>query len=173
MKELTFEKAVIFAAKKHKGQTRKGNKLAYIIHPMRVAVTLQEIKVSKNMDLLLSVALLHDTVEDCGVSLKKIAKKFGLQVASLVEELTLDKSKYETIGKTKYLSQEVVGMTSYALCIKLCDRLDNVRDMKSMSPDFVKKYKAETKEVLRALEKGRTTTATHKKLIALIKKEIK
>jgi (p)ppGpp synthase/HD superfamily hydrolase len=121
----------------------------------------------------MSACLLHDTVEDCGVSLKRIAKKFGLQVASLVEELTLDKTKYETIGKTKYLSQEVVSMSNYALCIKLCDRLDNVRDVKSMVPDFIKKYKTETKEILDALEKGRKPTLTQKKLIKLIRKEIR
>ena len=167
----TFEKAVIFAAKKHMGQSRKGDKFSYIIHPMRVAVTLQSIKESKNMALLMTACLLHDTVEDCGVKLSTIAKHFGHAVASLVEELTLDKSKYETIGKTKYLCQEVLKMSSYALCIKLCDRLDNVRDMKKMSESFRTKYRAETREILDAL-KNRKVTKTHAKLIKLIEKEI-
>jgi (p)ppGpp synthase/HD superfamily hydrolase len=166
------EEALIFATKKHKGQKRKGNGLPYIIHPMRVANVLLEVKESKNLNLLLTAVLCHDTVEDCGVSLKKIAKKFGHAVASLVEELTLDKTKYESIGKTKYLCQEVVKMSSYALCIKLCDRLDNVRDMKSMNPEFKLKYKAETKEILEAL-KNRRLTKTHKKIINLIEKTIK
>ncbi len=138
---------------------------------MRVAVTLQNIKESKNMALLMTACLLHDTVEDCGVKLSSIAKHFGHSVASLVEELTLDKSKYETIGKTKYLCQEVVKMSSYALCIKLCDRLDNVRDMKKMSESFRNKYRAETHEILEAL-KTRKLTKTHTKLIKLIEKEI-
>lgn len=167
----TFEKALIFAAKKHMGQTRKGDKFSYIIHPMRVAVTLQSIKESKNMALLMTACVLHDTVEDCGVKLSTIAKHFGYAVASLVEELTLDKSKYETIGKTKYLCQEVLKMSSYALCIKLCDRLDNVRDMKKMSESFRNKYRAETREILDAL-KNRKITKTHAKLIKLIEKEI-
>ena len=167
-----LEKALIFAAKKHRGQSRKGNKLSYIMHPMRVAVRLQEVKASKNLNLLLAVCLLHDTSEDCGVSIKKIAKKFGHAIASLVEELTLDKKKYETIGKTKYLCQEVVKMSSYALCIKLCDRLDNVSDMKDMSPDFRQKYKAETKEIILALN-GRVLSPTHKKLVKLIIKQLK
>ena len=166
-----FEKALIFAVKKHKGQTRKGNKLSYIIHPMRVAVLLQSIKESKNIPLLMTVSLLHDTAEDCGVKLSTIARLFGHAVASLVEELTLDKRKYETLGKTEYLCQEVLKMSSYALCIKLCDRLDNVRDMKNMSESFRSKYRAETREILNRL-KGRKLTKTHTKLIKLIEKEI-
>ena len=125
------------------------------------------------MVLLMTACILHDTVEDCGVSLKKIAKKFGHQVASLVEELTLNKEKYETIGKTKYLCQEVLKMSNYALCIKLCDRLDNVKDSVKMTDEFKKRYKSETKEILASLEAGRKLTRTQKKLVNLIKKEIK
>ena len=168
----TFEKAILFAVKKHRGQRRKGDGRPYILHPMSVLHRLYEVKESKNMYLLATGAICHDLVEDCGVTIKKIANKFGHPVASLVEELTLDKTKYETIGKTKYLCQEVLKMTSYALCIKLCDRLDNVRDMKSMKEDFRIRYKAETREILNSL-KQRKLTKTHKKLIKLIEKEIK
>lgn len=168
----TVEKALLFAAKKHAGQTRKGNELPYIIHPLRIVSILLEVKESKNINLLLCAAILHDCVEDCGVSLKKIAKKFGVHVAGLVEELTLDKEKYETIGKTKYLCQEVLKMSSYALCLKLCDRLDNIRDMKSMDTLFKTRYADETRQILLALN-DRKLTKTHQKLIKLIKKEIK
>lgn len=167
----TFEKAILFAVKAHKGQRRKGDGRPYILHPMSVMHTLYGIKESKNIYLLATAAILHDTVEDCGVKLSTIAKHFGHAVASLVEELTLDKSKYETIGKTKYLCQEVLKMSSYALCIKLCDRLDNVRDMKKMSESFRTKYRAETREIMDAL-KNRKVTKTHAKLIKLIEKEI-
>jgi len=168
-----FEKAIIFAAKAHRGQKRKGDGRPYILHPLAVVQTIYEVKESKNMYLLGTVASLHDTVEDCGITLKKIAKKFGHQVASLVEELTLLKENYDIIGKTKYLCQEVLKMSSYALCIKLADRLNNVRDMKSMTPDFVRRYKAETWEIVGTLEKNKKLTSTHKKLIKLVKKEIK
>ena len=168
-----LEKGIIFAAKAHRGQKRKGDGRPYIFHPLAVAQTIYEVKDSKNMYLLALVAVLHDTVEDCGISLKKIAKKFGHQVASLVEELTLDKEKYETIGKTKYLCQEVLKMSNYGLCLKLADRLNNVRDMKKMPADFVKRYKAETREIVKTLENGRKLTSTHLKLIVLIKKVIK
>ena len=167
------EDAIIFAVKSHKGQTRKGSGLPYIVHPISVMTILMEIKESKNMNLLITAAVLHDCVEDCGISIKKIAKKFGLHVASLVEELTLNKEMYETVGKTKLLCQEVIKMSSYALCMKLADRLINVRDTKSMPKEFKVRYFAETEEIIKTLEDKRKLTGTQKKLITLIKKVIK
>ena len=168
-----FEKAVIFATKKHAGQSRKGNKLPYIIHPLGVASILLEVKESKNILLIMIVALCHDLVEDCGVSLKTISKKFGHHVAAIVEELTLDKAKYETVGKTELLCQEVIKMSSYALCIKLADRLYNIRDTKSMPKDFRDKYFQETRVIVRTLEEDRKLTKTQKRLIKMIKSVIK
>jgi guanosine-3',5'-bis(diphosphate) 3'-pyrophosphohydrolase len=167
-----FNEAIIFASKKHRGQLRKGDGRPYILHPMEVVHVLYEVKVSKNMFLLGIAAILHDVVEDCGVTLKEIAKRFGYQVAALVEELTLLKDNYDKIGKTKYLCQEVVKMTSYALCIKLCDRLCNIRDMKNMKQEFIDKYVPETWEILAAV-KTRKITGTHKRLIKLIETELK
>ena len=53
-----FEKALIFATKAHRGQSRKGNGLPYIIHPMQTCMVLQEVKESKNIILLMTAALL-------------------------------------------------------------------------------------------------------------------
>jgi (p)ppGpp synthase/HD superfamily hydrolase len=167
-----LEKAIIYATKKHGGQTRKGNGLPYIIHPLGVMSILLEVKESKNITMLLTAIVLHDISEDCNVSIKTIAKKFGHQIAALVEELTLDKEKYVTIGKTELLCQEIINMSSYALCIKLADRLYNVRDTKSMSVDFREKYFKETQVMLNTLESDRKLTKTHKKLIKMIKKVI-
>jgi (p)ppGpp synthase/HD superfamily hydrolase len=169
---LLLNDAIIYAAKKHRGQTRKGDGRPYILHPMAVLYILYEVKASKNMFLLAIAAILHDVVEDCGVLLKKIAKKFGYKVAALVEELTLLKENYETIGKTKYICQEILKMSSYALCIKLCDRLANLREMKDMSVEFIEKYVPETWEMVKAA-RSRKLTKTHKRLLALIEVELK
>lgn len=170
--EEVFNKALIFAIKAHRGQKRKGDGRPYILHPMAVLLTLYDVKESKNIYLLATAAILHDVVEDCGISLKKIAKKFGHAVATLVEELTLDKTLYETIGKTRYLCQEVIRMSNYALCLKLADRLNNIRDMKKMKPDFITKYVAETKEILTSV-RTRKLTGTHKTLVKMLEKELK
>ena len=167
-----LEQAIIFATKKHKGQKRKGNGLPYISHPLGVMAILLEAKESKNMNLLLTVVVLHDVVEDCDVPLSQIAKLFGHQVAALVEELTLDKDKYETVGKTELLCQEVIKMSSYALAIKLADRLYNVRDTKSMPQDFRDKYFTETKTVITTLEEKRKLTKSQLYLSNKIKEVI-
>jgi guanosine-3',5'-bis(diphosphate) 3'-pyrophosphohydrolase len=166
-----FEKALRFAAKKHKGQRRKGDGKPYIMHPISVMTRILSIKKSTNAYLLGTAALLHDTVEDCGVSLRKIAKKFGFHVAALVKELTLDKSQYTEIGKTEYLCREMLRMSSYALAIKLCDRLDNVSDLDTMDEDFRKRYLEETTQIMERIIQ-RKLTRTHLTLVGLIEQEI-
>jgi guanosine-3',5'-bis(diphosphate) 3'-pyrophosphohydrolase len=168
-----FERAIEFAVEKHKGQKRKGDGRPYILHPMEVAILILKHKKSVNAYLLGTCAILHDVVEDCGVTLAEITKEFGAQVASIVDELTLDKTNYLTIGKAEYLAQHTVKMSSYALAIKLCDRYSNVMDLASMPKEFADKYKAETHLILERLKTRDKLTKTHKKLIKLIKKEIK
>lgn len=168
----TFEKAILFAIKAHKGQVRKGDGRPYILHPISVMQRISAIKQSENIYLLGAAAILHDTVEDCGVTLEEIAREFGYHVAAIVSELTLDKANYETIGKAEYLARELYGMSSYALAIKLCDRLDNICDMKYMKKEFIVRYIDETYYILERVML-RKLTKTHKKLIKMILKEMK
>lgn len=162
-----------WSVEKHKGVVRKGDGSPYIIHPMRVLISLQSIKKSKNAFLLAAAAILHDVVEDCEVSIEEISQKFGLHVACLVQELTSDSEEIKKQGKTEYLTQKMLKMSSYALCIKLVDRLDNIRDMKSLSKEVVKKQIDSTVSILNTLKTGRKLTKTHAKLVKLIEKEIK
>lgn len=99
----TLEKAIAFAVEKHKGVKRKGDGRPYILHPMSVLITLLAVKQSKNSFLLATAAILHDVVEDCGVTLEEIAKEFGHSVAALVGELTNDLEQIKILGKTSYL----------------------------------------------------------------------
>ncbi len=167
-----FEQALEFAIKKHKGQKRKGNNMPYFWHPISVAENIEEIKKSKNIELLMTAALLHDTVEDCpGVTIQDIAKRFGYYVAALVDELTSDEKEIKKIGKTAYLKNKMANMSSYGLVVKLADRLHNIEDMKSASKLFQKKYTEETVAILNHIESWvRKLTKTHKKLINKIKK---
>ena len=174
----TFEKAILYAAKAHQGQFRKGDGRPYILHPISVMTRILSIKKSTNAYLLGTAAILHDVVEDCWKDktdkekLDEIAKEFGYAVASLVEELTLDKNMYKILGKTEYLCQHMLKMTSYALALKLCDRLDNVCDMKDMGEQFQKKYTEETMTIMTKLE-TRQLTKTHRKLMLMIDNELK
>lgn len=165
----TLEKALIFAITAHKGQVRKGNGRPYILHPISVMSRIFANKESKNMYMLACAAILHDCIEDTEVTLEDIIKEFGPQVAAIVDELTLDKSQYEAIGKKEYLAQELNIMSSYALAIKLCDRLENVCDMKDMDEKFQQYYTKQTRYILSKL--NRHLSETHKNLIKQIEGE--
>lgn len=161
-----FEKALEYAIQKHKGQYRRNSNVPYFWHPICVAKNVEDNKKSSKLELIMTAALLHDTEEDCDdVTLEEIAKLFGHQVAAMVEELTSNEEEIKRIGKTEYLKIKMAKMSSYALVIKLSDRLDNVKDIKAGS-----KYFIQTLEIIEHLEIcERKLTATHKKLIFKIK----
>ena len=84
-----FLRAFLFAAEKHKGQTRKASTIPYIAHLMGVASLVLE--AGGDEDLAIA-ALLHDVVEDCGGKpmLKEVRRRFGNRVAHVVEGCTDD-----------------------------------------------------------------------------------
>lgn len=168
-----LQEVIEFSVAAHKGVLRKGNGMPYIFHPFRVASKLITVKESTHLYLLVAACLLHDTVEDVEeITLQTIIDKFGIQVAAIVEELTLDKTKYETMGKTEYLSEHLLKMSSWALTIKLCDRWDNVEDMSKMDNEFKYKYKKETQEILKVLVEKRGLTGTQHQLVQRINLEL-
>jgi len=163
-----LEKAILFATEKHKGQRRKDDGRPYILHPLSVLITLGKIKKSNNFPLIAIACVLHDVVEDCEVTLEEIAKEFGHSVSSLVGELTSDPVEVKRVGKAVYLAEKMRKMSSYALRIKLADRLDNLEDV---DPNKHTHKIIETNYIIRELKK-RKLTKTHKKLIKLIDKKI-
>ena len=100
-------------------------------------------------------AYLHDTLEDTKATYYDLLKYFGPQVAGIVLELTTDEDMRKEIGKEKYLSIKMKNMTSWALVIKLCDRLDNVSDLCNGSEEFRERYVAETLGILNYLVDNR------------------
>ena len=168
-----MQQALKFAARAHAGQTRSDN-TPYIRHPERVAAIVKQFKQSHNLDALISAAYTHDTIEDTNTTKEDLEKMFGALVASLVQELTSDKGEIEKAGgKTEYLSQKMKKMTSYALVIKLADRLDNVSDLKTAkNAAWREKYKKETLSIMNYIEKERVLSKTHMKIIAAIRHKL-
>ena len=162
-----------FGSIKHKGQIRKFSKEPYFSHPKRVADIVKKFKKSHRLDDLITAALLHDTIEDTNTDIKDLVKLFGGLVASLVKELSSDKKEIEKIGKTKYLSNKMINMSNWGLVLKLADRLDNVSDLKTASPEFRKKMIKSTNQIISDLEKHRELTSTQKRIIKSIKEKIK
>lgn len=164
MKNELVIKAYLFAKEKHKGQLRDGGQ-PYIIHPIRVARIVRENKKSKNSDVLVASALLHDTLEDTYTSYKELEDNFGEIVASLVMELTTASYMPKLEGKDVYLSHKMENMSSYALYIKLADRLDNLSDLASTSDEKRIRILNQTKNIIDYLSNHITFTSSQQKLV--------
>lgn len=159
--------ALDYATMMHDGQYRKDG-TDYINHPIRVANYVSKFKSSLNMDVLLASAYLHDTLEDTKATYYDIVNKFGPQIAGLVLELTTDEDIKKYLGKTKYLEIKMKNMSSWALVIKLCDRLDNVSDLMNSDEKFRNRYARETIDILNYLLSNRELSDTHINIIKSI-----
>ena len=141
-----LQKAFDVAAAAHAGQKRKSGE-DYITHPVAVA----QILVDLGMDLAtINAALLHDTVEDTGLSIQVIAKEFGDEVASLVDGVTkLDKLVYGPTAEAETLRKMVVAMSRdiRVLVIKLADRLHNARTWSFVDPVSAARKARETLDI--------------------------
>lgn len=159
--------ALDFATKMHDGQYRKDG-TEYITHPIRVADYLQDFDEEDINETLLASAYLHDTLEDTDITHYDLVGKFGSQVASIVVELTNDEELKTSLGKTKYLEIKMENMTNEALIIKLCDRLDNVSDLKDRDKSFRNRYVKETINIIDYLLNNRELSDIHIKIIKKI-----
>lgn len=166
-----IEEAIEYAKTMHKGQFRHDGS-PYVNHPIRVANYVCKFKRSKELDTLAICAYLHDTLEDTDATYCDIIDKFGIEVASIVLQLTTEKDIKNEIGKEKYLRYRMKNMSSWALVIKLCDRLDNVVDLKNSSEEFRKKYISETIGIIDFIVNNRKLSNTHRNIIEQILKEL-
>lgn len=122
--------AVEFAKKYHEGQIRSSGE-PYYTHPVEVALLLAEMKLD---DASIITAVLHDTVEDTDATPEMIAKKFGKEVASLVDgvtKLTRIESKTAEGKQAENFRKLVLAMSEdiRVLLVKLADRLHNMRTL--------------------------------------------
>jgi GTP pyrophosphokinase len=134
----------------HRGQLRKSGD-PYITHPLAVATILAELGMDTTT---LVAALLHDTVEDTGLTLDDITAEFGSEVAHLVDGVTkLDKVKFGAAAEAETIRKMVVAMARdpRVLVIKLADRLHNMRTLRFLPPEKQERKARETLEVLAPL----------------------
>ena len=127
--------AASFAAKKHRGQQRKGAvEEPYINHPLEVANLLANVGKVEDYDILIA-ALLHDTIEDTETTKEEIAELFGKRVSAMVLEVTDDKSLPKAERKQKQI-EHAPHLSIGAKQIKLADKSSNIRDVIENPPDF-------------------------------------
>ncbi len=132
--EKLISDAFDLAFEKHKGQKRNSGE-DYIIHPFHVALILSEL----HMDTATIVAgLLHDVVEDTDYTLEEIERRFGDDVAHIVDGVTkLAKIAYKTKEEkqAQNIRKMVLAMANdiRVIIVKLADRLHNMRTLEYMT----------------------------------------
>ncbi len=119
-----------YAAQCHEGQVRSSGE-PYIIHPVAVAYILLELGMDTDT---LCAALLHDVVEDTAATREDVQKRFGHDVAMLVEGVT-KLAKVPTFTKEQQQAENVMkillamSQDIRVMIIKLADRLHNMRTL--------------------------------------------
>lgn len=166
------QKALLFAKEKHKGQKRKGtNPAPYINHPIAVAEYIKHY-VKEDNEKLICVAYLHDTLEDTNTTYEELVKYFTEDIAKTILELTNDKHLVKKYGKSNYLAQKLITISSDALTVKLCDRLSNVHDSITTNYLFRQKYTKETIHIINYLINNRKINTVQLNIVNDILKTI-
>ncbi|MBL4767104.1 MAG: bifunctional (p)ppGpp synthetase/guanosine-3',5'-bis(diphosphate) 3'-pyrophosphohydrolase [Rhodobacteraceae bacterium] len=137
-----------FGCDMHEGQLRQSGE-AYFSHPVAVAAILTEQQLD---DATIITALLHDTIEDTDASYGEVAKRFGDEVAMLVDGVTkltnLQLSSRET-KQAENFRKLFMAMSRdlRVILVKLADRLHNMRTIRSMAAEKQVQKARETMDI--------------------------
>ncbi|MFY9211085.1 MAG: bifunctional (p)ppGpp synthetase/guanosine-3',5'-bis(diphosphate) 3'-pyrophosphohydrolase [Aestuariivita sp.] len=137
-----------FGREMHEGQTRHSGE-PYFSHPVAVAAILNEQRLD---DATIITALLHDTIEDTKASYSEVAKRFGDEVAMLVDGVTkltnLQLSSHET-KQAENFRKLFMAMSKdlRVILVKLADRLHNMRTIKAMRVEKQAQKARETMDI--------------------------
>lgn len=121
--------ALEFAAIKHQGQFRKNPevKIPYISHVACVGLMLARAGYD---DEVIAAGILHDVIEDCGVTSRELAEKFSPRVARLVEQVSEpSKTSPWEVRKSAY-RQKLETADKEAITIAATDHLHNLQSLK-------------------------------------------
>ena len=145
-------RAYKFAEKLHDGQYRVSEE-PYIIHPVEVAKILATLKVDKHT---LMAAILHDTIEDTGLTAEQLEAEFGEDVLNLVLGVTkLDKYQFKSKEERQAESfrRMFIAMAKdvRVILLKLADRLHNMRTLNYMIPAKQVRIAQETLDIFAPL----------------------
>ena len=149
-----FEKAIQFAIECHHGQVRKGSGAPYISHPLAVASIVLEYGGSEDQAI---AALLHDALEDCGITREEVAERFGEGVARIVADCSdwqgpegAKKSPWRE-RKEQYIAH-LPEAHADSILVSAADKLHNAsaiaHDAFHYGPEVWKRFSAEPREIL-------------------------
>lgn len=148
------ESARRFAEKSHGDQKRKYTGEPYITHPVAVSVILRDFGFDEYVQ---AAAMLHDVVEDCGVTLEEIRDLFGTKVALLVEEVT-DVSRPEDGNRALRRAKDLDHLAKaspHGQSLKLADLIHNTVSIVEYDHDFARIYLKEKEDIIAVLRSGK------------------
>ena len=149
-----YARALDFAARVHGDQSVPGTGHSYVTHLAKVAMEVTAACVADptlDADLAIACALLHDSIEDAGVSRAEIEAEFGAEVASGVAALSKDPSKPKDEQMRDSL-ERIRAMPREVWVVKLADRITNLAPPPpSWTIERRKRYRAEAAEILERL----------------------
>jgi guanosine-3',5'-bis(diphosphate) 3'-pyrophosphohydrolase len=129
----TILAAAHYAAEEHASQRRKGAASEpYLNHLIEVAHLVSTTSSEPDPNLIVA-ALLHDTIEDVGVSKEELTQRFGPDVADLVVEMTDDKALPKQERKQLQI-EHASKLSVRAQTIKLADKISNLRSILTSPP---------------------------------------
>ena len=158
-------RALEYAEEAHEGQFRQSGE-PFVAHPLETALYLAGLRLDPST---LAAALLHDVMEDCGVTFEELEKRFGNEIATLVdgvtkmtkEELKSEELKSEELRQEMRASSEddaaqaasvrkmLLSMAEdvRVVLIKLADRMHNMRTLKALPEKRRQAIASETLEI--------------------------
>ncbi|MDP2345843.1 MAG: HD domain-containing protein [Deltaproteobacteria bacterium] len=149
-----YKRALDFAASAHGDQRVPGSGAPYVVHLTKVAMeTMAAVvdDVSLDADLGIACALLHDSVEDAGVTPAQLEAEFGAAVAAGVVGLTKndalpkEQRMADSLARLRLLPREVQ-------LVKLADRITNLEPPPpKWSVEKRRGYREEARAILAAL----------------------
>lgn len=129
-----FVKAVAFAADKHRTQRRKdADASPYINHPIALANVLANEGGVTDV-VVLSAAVLHDTIEDTNTTTEELSAIFGEKITATVLDVTDDKSLDKHVRKQRQI-EHAPHISKEAKLVKLADKICNLRDILASPPE--------------------------------------
>ena len=124
-----FEEALKYAAQVHNDQYRKGTRVPYVSHVLAVAALVLEHGGTEDEAI---GALLHDAVEDCGVTVEELHDRFGAEVAAIVagcsDSFSSDRGeKAPWLGRKQAYLAHLATASPSVLLVSAADKIHNAR----------------------------------------------
>ncbi len=141
-------RAFYYAEQAHEGQYRRSGD-AYVTHPLAVAGILSEMHMDHQS---LMAAMLHDVIEDTGITKTAIKTQFGLTVADLVDGVSkLNKIHFSSRAEAQAENFQKMAMAMAkdlrVILVKIADRLHNMRTLGVLPPDKRRRIARETLDI--------------------------